>query len=790
MNTKVYKTLEFDKILNMLSSFAATPAAKKACLSLEPFTDEKEIYAAQQETDDAIKRLVFNNHISFGGVKDIGETVKRLEKGSALSSSELLLISTTLDAALNIKSYGKNYAETRENKDFLQEMFDRIEPLSVLNKEIKRVIISEDEIADDASSDLKNIRRRIKAAMDKIRNQMNSMLASATMRTYLQDFVITMRDGRYCLPVKAEYKSSVGGIVHDQSSSGSTLFIEPTASVELNNELRELEVIEKAEIEKILAELSAQVSAYSNELKTDFLVLSELDFIFAKAMFSLSIKGSRPTFNKDRIIDIKRGRHPLLKTAKVVPIDIRVGKEYDQLIITGPNTGGKTVALKTVGLFTLMGQAGLFIPADDGSVLGIFKDVFADIGDEQSIEQNLSTFSSHMKNIINILGSVGYDSLVLTDELCAGTDPVEGAALAIAILTYLHNMTIRTIATTHYSEIKMYALNDPGIENASMEFDVETLSPTYRILIGVPGKSNAFAISEKLGLPKYITEEAKKLVDADKASFEDIVTDLEINRVSLERERSETQSLRAKLQQTKDQYDQRVRALEEKKEEILRKAHEEATDILQEAKDYADLTIRNINKYGVSTKELEAERTNLREALGKHKKEDNKPVEKRKTSNKPHEFKPGDEVFVHSLGLDGVVSSKPNAKGNVFVQMGILRSEVNVADLDLIKTTEEKDKEVKKTSVSHIKAEKSLNISPEINLIGMNVDEAVAELDKYLDDAYLANLPKVRIIHGRGTGALRNGIWQHIKRLPYVKSYHLAEYNEGGDGATIVEFKS
>lgn len=623
---------------------------------------------------------------------------------------------------------------------------------------------------------------------------MNSMINNTTTRSYLQDTVITMRDGRYCLPVKAEAKSLVPGMIHDQSSTGSTLFIEPMAVVNLNNEYKELQLREQEEIEVILAGLSNLTASYATQLLADYELLTELDFIFARAAFAQTYNGVAPLFNDDGRIHIRKGRHPLLDPKKVVPIDVRLGEDFRLLIVTGPNTGGKTVSLKTVGLLTLMGQSGLHIPASERSELGIFDEVFADIGDEQSIEQSLSTFSSHMVNIIRILEQVNDRSLVLFDELCAGTDPTEGAALAISILSKLHLYGARIMATTHYSELKVYALSTPGVENACCEFDVATLSPTYRLLIGIPGKSNAFAISEKLGLPTDLITDAKGRISKSEGDFEDLIADLEKSRSTIEREQLEINQYKAEIESLKEKLEQKQERLDSSRDKILREANEQAYNILKEAKDVADETIRNFNKYGKAgapVSEMEKERTRLR---GKMDKAAQKMSEQKKASvpnhNVPKKLRIGDSVKVISMNLKGTVHSLPNARGDLYVQMGILRSLVNINDLILLEEDAAPGtKKFQKTSAGKIKMSKSASVSTEINLIGKTTDEAIPLLDKYLDDAYLAHLPSVRIVHGKGTGALRNAVQAHLKRLKYVKSFHLGEFGEGDAGVTIAEFK-
>ena len=780
MNQKVLKTLEYNKIIHQLTGYAASAPGKLLCQNLLPMSDFHEIVQAQTETSDALTRVRMKGSLSLSGIRDIRDSLKRLEIGSALGIPELLSISSLLTVAARAKAYGHHEESEEFPDDSLDQMFRSLEPLTPANNEIKRCIISEEEISDNASPGLHKVRRSMHGINDRIHIQLNSILNSC--RSYLQDAVITMRDGRYCLPVKAEYKSQVNGMVHDQSSTGSTL-----------------EIQEQKEIEAVLADLSNQLTPYTTELAIDLQILTRLDFIFAKAALSRHFKCSEPKFNTEGRIHIKDGRHPLLDPQKVVPITVWLGTDFDLLMVTGPNTGGKTVSLKTVGLFTLMGQAGLHIPAFEGSELAVFEEVFADIGDEQSIEQSLSTFSAHMTNIVNILNQADSRSLCLFDELCSGTDPTEGAALAIAILNFLHNMKCRTMATTHYSELKIYALSTPGVENACCEFDVATLRPTYRLLIGIPGKSNAFAISKKLGLPDYIIEDAKNHLESEDETFEDVISRLEENRVTIEKERAEIENYKAEIARLKSGLEKKEERFDERRDKMIRKANEEAQQILREAKETADRTIKNINKLaassGIDTKALEAERTKLRDSLKKVegglslKQETRKP---HKAIN-PKTLKLGDGVRVLSMNLNGTVSSLPDAQGNVFVQMGILRSKVNISDLELLQENSVSGPGLKArrkgSGSSNIKMSKSFGISPEINVLGMTVDEAVAQLDKYLDDAYIAHLPQVRIVHGKGTGALRAGIHKHLKRLKYIKEFHLGGFGEGDAGVTIVVFK-
>ncbi len=791
MNQKALRTLEYDKIIEKLAEYAASEPAKALCRELIPSADYDEIVKNQAETTDAVTRIRQKGSVSFGGIRDIRDSLKRLDIGSSLSITELLAASSLMTAAARVKAYGR-HEDSEFPDDSLEELFRSLEPLTPVNNEIKRCILSEDEVSDDASPGLRHVRRSMKTTQDRIHTQLNSILNSS--RSYLQEAVITMRDGRYCLPVKAEYKNQVAGMVHDQSSTGSTLFIEPMAIIRLNNDLRTLEIQEQKEIEAVLADLSNQLAPYQEELRSDLDILTHLDFVFAKAALSRHYKCSAPVFNRNHYINIKDGRHPLLDPEKVVPINIHLGKEFDLLIVTGPNTGGKTVSLKTVGLFTLMGQAGLHIPAFDGSELSVFEDVFADIGDEQSIEQSLSTFSSHMTNIVKILEQADSNSLCLFDELGAGTDPTEGAALAIAILSFLHNMKCRTMATTHYSELKVFALTTPGVENACCEFDVETLRPTYRLLIGIPGKSNAFAISKKLGLPDYIIDDARTHLEAKDETFEDLLAHLEENRVTIEKERAEIEEYKKEIDGLRKRLQQKTERLDERTDAVIQNAKEEAQRILRDAKETADRTIRNINKLGDSaglTKQLEAERTKLREKLQGVDKDlaIGAGAKKPKKAVSPKSLKIGDGVRVLTMNLNGTVSTLPNAKGDFYVQMGILRSLVNVKDVELLDEPVVTGPTLNKTGSGKIKMSKSSSISPEINLIGMTVDEAIPVLDKYLDDAYLSHLNQVRVVHGRGTGALKAGVHKHLKKLKYVKDFRLGEFGEGDSGVTIVTFK-
>lgn len=793
MNTKVLTTLEYTKIIDLLTEKADSEPGKKLCRELVPSTDLSAIRTAQRETKDALARLFRIGSTSFGSNRDLGFSIRSLEIGSSLSMSELLKLASFLDNVSRIKTYGKKEREDFPN-DSLDAYFEGLTPMTQLANEINRCILSEEEMADDASPRLKSIRRSKLSTNEKIHSQLTSMVNGA-YRTFLQDAVITMRDNRYCIPVKAEYKSQVSGMVHDQSSTGSTFFIEPAAVVNLNNQLKELDLQEQEEIEVILGDLSSQAAVHTSELAADQKIMTTLDFIFAKAKLAMEQNATEPIFNTEHYIQIRKGRHPLLDKKKAVPIDVRLGKDFDLLVITGPNTGGKTVSLKTVGLFTLMGQAGLHIPALDRSELSIFSEVYADIGDEQSIEQSLSTFSSHMTRVVHILQHADADSLCLFDELGAGTDPTEGAALAIAILNYLHDRGIRTMATTHYSELKIYALSTNFVENACCEFDVETLRPTYRLLIGIPGKSNAFAISSKLGLSDEIIHAAKEQISKEDESFEDVIADLEQSRVTIEKEQQEIAEYKERIRTLQDQLQKKNEKIDQAKDKILRDANEKARAILQEAKDVADETIRDFNKAGASAdiKELEKKRQKVRDkinekngklALGNNQK---KPANQKTVD--PKKLKKGDSVKIISMNLKGIVNTLPDARGNLFVQCGIMRMQTNINDLVPVKEETITAPALQRTNTGKLKMSKSFSVSSEINLLGCTVDEAIAKLDKYLDDAYLAHLPSVRVVHGKGTGALRSAVQSHLKRLKYVKEYRLGEYGEGDAGVTIVTFK-
>lgn len=791
MNQKALKVLEYDKIIQLLAEQATSDAGKKRCLELVPMTDKQLITDAQAQTADALSRIYRKGNISFGGLKDPGFQMKRLEIGGCLNAAELLSICTLLEITRRAKAYSR---ENRDDlpADSLDVLFAGLEPLTPLLEEIRRCILAEDEISDDASPALHSVRRTIRNINDKIHGAMNNLLNSSTTRSYLQDAVITMRNGRYCLPVKAEYKGQVPGMIHDQSSTGSTLFIEPMSVVKLNNDLKEAFLKEQEAIEAVLAELSNLTAQYAAYLLDNYRILADLDFIFAKANLAKIQNGMAPIFNTEGRIRIRQGRHPLLDPKKVVPLDVHLGDTFHLLIITGPNTGGKTVSLKTVGLFTLMGQAGLHIPAKDRSELAIFDDVYADIGDEQSIEQSLSTFSSHMTNIVSILKHATPQSLVLFDELCAGTDPDEGAALAISILDRLRQDDIRTMATTHYSEIKLYALSTTGVENACCEFSVQTLSPTYRLLIGIPGKSNAFAISSKIGLPADLIEDAKTRITKENENFEDVIADLEQSRLTIEKEQAEINRYKEEAAFLKKQLEEKQERLNRSRDRVLQEANQQAAAILKEAKDLADETIRNFHKYGkthMDASAMEKDREKIRKKMAKAQSKSSIQKKEQINHNVPKKLRLGDSVKILSMNLKGTVHTLPDAKGNLFVQAGILRYQTNIRDLILVNDDATPAMHNTKTGAGKLKMSKSLSVSPEINLIGKTVDEALMELDKYLDDAYLAHLKSVRIVHGKGTGALRKAVQGHLKRQKYVKAFHLGEFGEGDAGVTIAEFE-
>ena len=810
MNKRSLRILEFNKILSMVTEYATSPMAKRRIDRMKPQRDIDVIRKLQEETNDALNRLNRHGNISFSGLRDIGASIKRLEVQGTLTSQELLDIAAVLQVAKAAKQYGDGSDLTealasrnqepvsQTTNDSLTERFNMLLPLEHIASEITRCILSENEYADDASSGLKNIRREIRLTNDKLHQQLDKIIKSDANRDQLQDSLITMRNGRYCIPVKQEYRSKFPGMIHDQSSTGSTLFIEPMAVVNLNNQIKELANEELLEIEKILENLSAQAATYVSDIAYDLELLTDLDFIFAKAKFARATNSTRPIFNTDGIIDIRQGRHPLLEKHSVVPVDIRLGEAYNLLIITGPNTGGKTVSLKTLGLFSLMGQAGLHIPAMEESRLAVFDDIFADIGDEQSIEQNLSTFSSHMSNIVYIVQHATPNTLCLFDEPGGGTDPVEGAALAVSILNYLKSMGARCMATTHYSELKTYALSTDGVENASCEFDVATLRPTYKLTIGIPGKSNAFAIASKLGLPDYIIDSAKEQIDSDAIDMETLLADLEKSKRSMEEDEKAIEAYKKEIEDLKESLKTKEENLDTKKAEILKKAREEARDIIEEAKETADQAIRDYNKWRsnpnkADMRTMEEKRSSLRNKIKDYEKSGAKETKKQTSNHKASDFHIGDTVQVLSMGTRGTITKLPDNKGIAGVQMGILNSMLPISDLLIIPESTvsvngEKQKYTgRRAGGDHTSVSKSMTFSPELNVMGKTVDEACFEIDKYLDDAVLAHISRVTIIHGKGTGALRKGIWAYLKKHPLVQSYRSGEFGEGEYGVTIVD---
>ncbi len=790
MNEKSLHILEYDKVINMLASQAHSAPGKKLCEELLPMTDLRLIEQAQTETADAVARCIRLGRLSFAGNRDLSFSLNALSLSSCLSMAELIHIAEVCECAARVSKYGEK-EHPEDPSDSLTSRFEALHPLTNVSREIRRCLISEEEVADDASPELKNIRRQRLVIGDKIHTELNHMV-NTSLRTYLQDAVITMRNNRYCLPVKAEYKNAVHGMIHDQSKAGSTFFIEPAQIVEYNNRLSELESAEKEEIEKILLSLSAFAGEYITELAANCKVLTELDYIFAKASLALLMKAGKPEYVNERILEIRKARHPFIDPAKVVPVDIRLGDEYLLLIITGPNTGGKTVSLKTTGLLCAMGQAGLHIPALSTSKLCVFREIYADIGDEQSIEQSLSTFSAHMTNIISILRHADKECLCLFDELCAGTDPSEGAALAISILRSLRDRGSLTMATTHYSELKIFASTAPLTKNASCEFNVETLSPTYKLQIGIPGKSNAFAISSKLGLPNDIIEDARKEITESRENFEDVIAGLGTLKKELEEKEASIEESLAEIEKLRSQLKAQNISLEEKKERILRRANEEAKEILEEAKETADAAIRSYHK-GSDIRDMEKTRDGLRNAI-KDKKKNLTPKIPEKTDRKipkPEEIKKGDYLEIMSMQLTGYVKTLPDAKGNFFVTCGMMQVKTNAKDV-CYATEPEKNPQKNSGGKSGNYSgtfSKAKNISPEINLLGQTADEAIANLDKYLDDAYMSHLHSVRVVHGKGTGVLRDAVAKHLRKLSYVESFHLGEYGEGDAGVTIVNFK-
>ncbi len=789
MNTKVLYTMEYNKIIDKLKNFAISEMGKKLTEELVPSSNIDDIILWQKETSEAVSMILKKGSLPLGGLKNISACLKRVSVGGVLSIQELFYICDFLYVSRKVKNYAKNESKN-DIFEILEPQFELIETISELERDISRCIISDTEVSDDASGALKDIRRNIKSSNDRIKEQLNGIIHSQTYKNMLQDPVITIRNERYCVPVKHEYRNSFSGMVHDQSATGATVFMEPMSVVQLNNKIKELHSKEKIEIEKILRALSEKVNENKDLLSSNLEILSHLDFIFAKGELSISMNGTEPIFNTRGYINIKKARHPLLDPEKVVPTNIYLGDEFTTLLITGPNTGGKTVSIKTIGLFTLMGQSGLHISAFDNSELAVFEDVFADIGDEQSIEQSLSTFSSHMSNIIKILKNVTDNSLVLIDELGAGTDPTEGAALAVAIIEYLHKRKIRMAVTTHYSELKVYALSTEGVENASCEFDVHSLRPTYRLLIGIPGKSNAFAISQRLGLPEFIIKNAREVLSHEDARFEDVITDLEISKKTLVSEQERAEEYRREAEKLKKDFENQKRKTREQRDKIIKKANEDARRIFADAKEEADKIIKDMQKMlrQKNNGDMEVKRRELKDKLLKADESLSKFSNKRDFHKVPKKLFKGDKVFIHTLNQSGIVINPPDTKGDVTIRAGIMTVKVNISNLSLDKTEDTPKNTAKKYSVG-VKARKSQYISPEVDLRGLTVEEAVEKTDKYLDDAYLAGISPVTVIHGKGTGVLRSAIQEFLRKNPHVKDFRIGQYGEGESGVTIVELK-
>lgn len=793
MNEKALKTLEYIKIRDKLVSLALSPMGKGKCSSLMPLDDMGAITREQKETTEAVNMALKKGRLPLGGIKDIRPQLDRSLAGGVLGIDELMAVGEFLYVCRKVKNYSK-----QENKadvfPVLEDYFNVVKPITSVENEITRCIINEQEISDDASSGLRSVRREIRNANGSIRDKLNTIIYSAAYKTMLQDAVITIRNDRYCVPVRAEYQSSFPGMVHDRSNTGSTVFMEPTAVIQLNNKIKELQAKEKEEIEKILASLSALVAENADVMEANLIIIGHLDFVFAKAELSLKMNGSEPKFNTNGIIDIRKGRHPLLNEKEVVPIDINIGRDFNTLLITGPNTGGKTVALKTLGLFTLMGQAGLHIPAFDSSELAVFDNVFADIGDEQSIEQSLSTFSAHMTNIVRILDEVTPNSLVLFDELGAGTDPTEGAALAMAIIQLLHNMKVRTAVTTHYSELKVYALSTEGVENACCEFNVDTLRPTYKLLIGIPGKSNAFAISKKLGLPDYVIDSAKEFISSENVKFEDVITDLEISKKTVIYEQERAEQYRKEAERLKNEVEAQKKKINEQKEKIIADARMEARTIYQQAKEESDRIIKELNKAArekAGQNKLNEKRAELKNKVSAVDEMIEKSKKKKVSSVKPiKNLKKGDSVYILSFDRTGTALSEPDANGEVMVQTGNMKIKVPLNELTYYDAPKEEKKNTSRNVSMGVRAGKSQFILPEIDCRGQTVEEGIGNIDKYLDDAYLAGLKTVTIIHGKGTGVLREAVQRYLKRNPHVKSFRPGVYGEGEMGVTVVELKN
>ena len=794
MNEKALKTLEYTKIRDRLSALALSPMGKEKCDELVPMHDIDAITREQKETTEAVNMSLKKGRLPLGGIKDIRTQLGRAEAGGVLGIEELMAVGDFLYVFRKVKNYAK-----QENKadvfPVLEDYFEIVKTITNLEKEISRCIVNEQEISDDASSGLRTVRREIRNANGSIRDKLNTIIYSAAYKNMLQDAVITIRNDRYCVPVRSEYQSSFPGMVHDRSNTGSTVFMEPTAVIQLNNKIKELQAKEKEEIEKILAMLSSMVAENVDVIEANINVIAHLDFIFAKSELSLKMNGAEPIFNTNGIIDIRKGRHPLLDEKKVVPIDINLGKDFNTLLITGPNTGGKTVALKTLGLFTLMGQAGLHIPAFDSSQLAVFDNVFADIGDEQSIEQSLSTFSAHMTNTVSIINSVTPNCLVLFDELGAGTDPTEGAALAMAIIQLLHKMNVRTAVTTHYSELKVYALSTEGVENACCEFDVETLRPTYRLLIGIPGKSNAFAISKKLGLPDYVIDSAKKFISSENVKFEDVITDLEISKKTVVYEQERAEQFRKEAERLKNEVEKQRAKINDQREKILADARNEARMVYQQAKEESDRIIKEMNKAmrekSANQNKMNEKRSELKNKVAKMDEAISKAQKNKVAAVKPiQNLKAGDNVYVVSFDKTGVALSAPDSNGDVMVQTGNMKLKVPLNELTYYEPKKEPKSNASRNISTKVRVGKSQYIASEIDCRGQNVEEGLGNIDKYLDDAFLAGLKTVTIIHGKGTGVLRAAVQKYLRTNPHVRTFRPGVYGEGEMGVTIVELKN
>ena len=787
---KALKVLEYDKIIEMLLDLTQGELARDLVESLEPSNDIDEIRRMQEETSEAYRVLVRYGDIDYSAASHIKHLVSKASLGSMLFIEDLYDIMQNIFLVSSIKRYLKTSIEDENlNLNHLRKLYDSLASLDDLKKKLSTTIVSRDEVADSASSTLRSIRRSKKLKNQAIEDKLNSYITSDKTKKYLQDAIVTMREGRYVIPVKNEYRSSVEGMIHDISQKGSTVFIEPIAVVKLNNELREIENEEKKEIERILYELSSEVSEYKAYLETNEEALKSISFIFARARLAREMRATEPILNDKGYVNLKNARHPLIPKDKVVPTTLELGDEYTSLIITGPNTGGKTVSLKTVGLITLMAKSGLNIPCDNNSSVAVFDRVFADIGDEQSIEQSLSTFSSHMKNIVHIVENAEYNDLVLFDELGAGTDPTEGAALAISILKLFRERRIRTMATTHYSQIKFYALTSEGVKNASMEFNVDTLSPTYRLIIGIPGKSNAFEISRRLGLDQSIIDSAKELLNENDTRFEDVLKAIEEDRTDIENKRIKINEESEEIERLREKLENKNKKLEEKQEAIINKAKEEAREIVKKAKNESAFIIDELKD--ISSLSKKEDRRRLQEAKdylrdledeNRLKIKDNK----KRTKEIPKDIKLGESVRIISIDKFGEVETLPDEKGDLNIQVGIMSVRSNIKDIERSESKEEAKVEKKTRSINKAK---SKNISSEINLIGRTVDEAIILLDKYLDDAYLARLKEVRIIHGKGTGTLRDAIRKYLQNSKHVIEYREADYTEGGSGATVAVIK-